>query len=155
MHHCHQSVFFRIYHTIWGLHVTYNVWKWEKLNFTSSLLHFASISNLDRQYIQIFLLRVFHLWSGTNIEYSSGVQTRSLFVSTSPCFHSSWREQQHEAENGMEKHSNITPKRTIYTYLQLGCDIYRYWYVLDWIKAKRTRQFTPMKWLPLFVKYDT
>lgn len=93
-----------------------NVWKWRKFNFTSSLLHFASISNLDRQYIQILLLRVFHLWSGTNIEYSSGVQSRSFFESTSPCLHSSWREQQHEAENGMEKHSNIAQKRTIYNY---------------------------------------
>ena len=101
------------------------------LLIASSLLHFASISNLDRQYIQIFLLRSFHLCSGTNIEYSSGVQSRRFFESTSPCFHSSWREQQHEAENGMEKHSNIAQKRTIYNYLQLRCDIYRFLYVLD------------------------
>ena len=94
-----------------------------KFNITSSLLHFASISNLDRQHIQIFVLQFFHLWSGTNTEYSLGVQSHSFFESTSPCFHSSWHEQQHEAENGIKKHSNIAQKTTIYNWDVIFTDI--------------------------------
>ena len=88
---------------------------------TSSFRTFTSASSLERQEIQIFLFLPLFLESLADRSKrvaSSRVHWRNFSLLTLPCFHSSWRGQQHTLVKTIENDNEVRYRGNIH-YLHL------------------------------------